>query len=266
MPRIRTIKPDFFSNEGMSTVSSEAQILAAGLLCMADDEGYFNANPGLVKAAVFPLRELTETFPGMFSELSGIGYVRFGTTKDGKRWGHIVKFCDHQKISHPSPSKIKDLEIAWEDSSNPLEASVKPPPSLRPERKGKERKGSKPRPSKTDVRFKEFVDVLDKYWKYKNPDIEFSFSQADGQQLNAFLSDHPGITVEKFKTCLHNRSKSEMVHTQAVHRWIGRTLEFFEGPLDQFWKRRDVKNASPPATKGRDAAAELDAQLGAKPQ
>ena len=39
MPRIRTIKPGFFSSEDLSTVSVEAHLFAAGLLCYADDDG-----------------------------------------------------------------------------------------------------------------------------------------------------------------------------------------------------------------------------------
>lgn len=161
MARIRTIKPDFFSNEGMSTVSPESQIMAAGLLCVADDEGYFNANPGLIKAAIFPLRELSMTIPQMFRELSGIGYVRFGSTNDGKRWGHIIKFCEHQRVSHPAASKIKDLGAIWEvsplppaSSSKAPEDSMKPPQPLRPEGKGKEGNGKEAPHAQNDQDFK----------------------------------------------------------------------------------------------------------------
>ncbi|SWD82810.1 primosomal protein I [Klebsiella pneumoniae] len=57
MARIRTIKPEFWTDEDMAEVSEPACLLAIGLLNYADDEGYFNANPKLIKAAVFPIRE-----------------------------------------------------------------------------------------------------------------------------------------------------------------------------------------------------------------
>ena len=57
MGRIRTVKPEFWTNEALSASSAETHLLAAALLNYADDEGYFNANPGLVKAACSPLRE-----------------------------------------------------------------------------------------------------------------------------------------------------------------------------------------------------------------
>ena len=51
MARIRTIKPEFWQDEDLATLSEPALILAAGLLNHADDEGYFRAHPGLIKAA-----------------------------------------------------------------------------------------------------------------------------------------------------------------------------------------------------------------------
>lgn len=118
MGRIRTIKPEFFTDEELSNVSESAHLLAAGLLCYADDEGYFNTNHGLIRAALFPLREPSNTIHGMLSELSGIGFVELGETQDGKRWGRVVKFSTHQRVNRPSPSKIKCLAIVWESSLN----------------------------------------------------------------------------------------------------------------------------------------------------
>lgn len=158
MARIRTIKPGFFANEGLATVSEPAQILAGGLLCYADDEGYFNANPLLVKAAVFPLREPTESIPLMLESLARIGYVRFAVGKDGRRYGHIVKFSEHQKVSHPITSKIKPLIAVWENSGNipedsgkNLENSVSDTGTLSPELNGIEKEFIPPTPQGGNV-------------------------------------------------------------------------------------------------------------------
>ena len=107
--RIRTVKPEFWSNEDLSRVSPEAALLAIGLLNYADDEGYFNANIGLIKASVFPLRECSVNVPGMLRELSTIDYIAILDGTDGRRYGHILKFLDHQRINKPTPSKIKGL-------------------------------------------------------------------------------------------------------------------------------------------------------------
>lgn len=118
MARIRTVKPEFWLDEEISEVSAESALLAIGLLNISDDEGFFRANPGLVRAAIFPLRELSITIPGMFQELSGIGYIRLFEGVDGKKYGEVVQFLKHQKISKPYPSKIKDLEAFLEHSGN----------------------------------------------------------------------------------------------------------------------------------------------------
>lgn len=145
MARIRTIKPEFWTDEDLAGVSEAALLLAAALLNYADDEGYFNANPGLIKAACFPLREPSVKLHVSLTELSNIRYLEIGTVIDGKRYGHIRKFLDHQRISHAKESKIKDLQISWEDVRNTCgiraEGSEHDPRSLGPEGKGMEGNG-----------------------------------------------------------------------------------------------------------------------------
>lgn len=116
MGRIRTIKPEFWTDEEIAGLSEAAQLLALALLNYADDEGYFNANPALIKASCFPLREPSVSLQGMLSELSMIGFAGIGKTSDGKSYGHIANFAKHQRINRPTPSKIKTLTIAWDDS------------------------------------------------------------------------------------------------------------------------------------------------------
>lgn len=118
MPRIRTIKPEFWSHEELSELPPEAHMLAAALLNYADDEGLFNANPKLVKAACSPLRDDSMSIQCALNELSRICYVRLGEGSDGKRYGKICKFKQHQVISRPSKSKIAEISITWDDSLN----------------------------------------------------------------------------------------------------------------------------------------------------
>lgn len=109
MARIRTVKPEFWRNMKLSSVSLEAHLLAVGLLNAADDEGYFNANPMLVKADVFPLRDLSVSIHGVLSELSRIGYIDLYDGFDGEVYGHIVNFTVHQKINRPTKSRIRTI-------------------------------------------------------------------------------------------------------------------------------------------------------------
>lgn len=121
MPRIRTLKPEFWSNEKLASLTFPARLLAIALLNYADDEGFFNANPRLVEAFAFPLDQGVK-IPVLLRELSGIGYVCFreasglndqngsGTTKT---LGFIPGFVGHQYVSKPKASALRPF---WEAS------------------------------------------------------------------------------------------------------------------------------------------------------
>ncbi|HEJ8055870.1 TPA: hypothetical protein SMI48_002201 [Serratia marcescens] len=111
MARIRTIKPEFWTDEDMAEVSEAACLLAIGLLNYADDEGYFNANPKLIKAAVFPIREPSVSIPVMLRELSNHGYLSMFYTSDNRQFGLIKNFAKHQVVNKPRPSKIKEMVL-----------------------------------------------------------------------------------------------------------------------------------------------------------
>lgn len=118
MARIRTIKPEFWRDEDLSSISAEAALLAIGLLNYADDEGYFSANIKLIECDVFPLRNLSSTVPVLLQELSGIGYIRLFDGSDNKQYGQVANFVKHQVISKPRPSKIKGLDAFRDNSGN----------------------------------------------------------------------------------------------------------------------------------------------------
>lgn len=109
MARIRSIKPEFWTDEDLSELPPETHMLAAALLNHADDEGYFKANPRLVQATCCPLREDSTSIRRSLDELSRVGYIRLYEGPDGKRYGLIRNFTRHQKIDRPSPSKISPM-------------------------------------------------------------------------------------------------------------------------------------------------------------
>ena len=133
MGRIRTIKPEFWRHEDLSV-----HMLAAALLNYADDEGYFNANPGLIKAECLPLREPSVSIHECLNMLCKIGFIRIGRSEDAKVYGHVISFLEHQRINRPTASKIRGLNINW-DGSHTTHAQLTEQSS--PERKGKEGKG-----------------------------------------------------------------------------------------------------------------------------
>src|SRR6188768_363625 len=54
MPRIRTIKPDFFLHEGLAEIPAMARLLFIGLWTQADREGLVEDRPKRIKASIFP--------------------------------------------------------------------------------------------------------------------------------------------------------------------------------------------------------------------
>jgi hypothetical protein len=140
--RIRTIKPSFWKHEELSALPEATHMLAAALLNYADDYGYFNANPKLIAAECCPLREPSVPIPESLRSLSGIGWLQLGAGSDGKRYGRILKFDEHQKVSHPAEPKISKITITWDTSGNTQENSGAAPERLRPEG-NKEEEGNK---------------------------------------------------------------------------------------------------------------------------
>lgn len=135
MSRIRTIKPEFWRHEDLSALPEATHMLAAALLNYADDEGYFNANPKLVQAECCPLREPSVSVHDSLTSLCEVGFIRISDGSDGKRYGHVVKFLDHQRINRPTPSKIKCLVLVQQSAVSTHTQLTEPSP---PEGKGRE--------------------------------------------------------------------------------------------------------------------------------
>jgi len=114
--RIRTIKPEFWTNEDIAKMDDFTKLLAIGLLNYADDEGYFNANPALIRAAIFPLRDESGTVTVAVQTLEKAGYLTLGKGTDGRSYGMIKNFKKHQVINKSKGSKIKELCAFTDDS------------------------------------------------------------------------------------------------------------------------------------------------------
>ncbi len=158
MARIRTIKPEFWKHEELCALPEATHMLAAQLLNYADDFGYFNANPRLIQAECSPLREPSVKIPESLRSLHAMGYIRLGTGPDGKQYGQVVNFSEHQRVSHPTASKIAALSISWSDIESIPESVGSPPETFVPEQgtgnreQGREQGTGTMSASPTDVR------------------------------------------------------------------------------------------------------------------
>lgn len=107
--RIRTIKPDFWQHPVMQRQSDATKLLAIGLLNMADDEGYFFADPKAVRNAIRPNDDDSRITTVSLQDLSKIGFIEMKEHPTHGMIGLIKSFTTHQVINKPKPSKIKHL-------------------------------------------------------------------------------------------------------------------------------------------------------------
>ena len=108
MPRIRTIKPEFWQHEELASTGEHARLLAIALLNYCDDEGYFLANVALVRSACFPFEDDSTNVRRSLDELSNIGYVQV-RRGGGKTIGKVLAFKEHQRIDRPQKSKLAGI-------------------------------------------------------------------------------------------------------------------------------------------------------------
>lgn len=116
--RIRSVKPEFWQSETISSVDAFSRLMAIALLNLSDDHGYFNATPAVVRGEVFPFEESLANVSRALAELSRVGYICIGTTSTGKRVGRVVNFKMHQKVDHPSRLTFDVDSIIWDEKTN----------------------------------------------------------------------------------------------------------------------------------------------------
>src|SRR5690606_21414127 len=108
MPRIRSIKPEFWEDHRLARdLTREQRLLYIGLWNLADDEGRFAAHPRRVLGALFPY---DEDIGPEFVEEALQALARTGRlvlySIDGERYAQLTKFASHQRINRPSKSRI----------------------------------------------------------------------------------------------------------------------------------------------------------------
>jgi hypothetical protein len=106
--RIRTIKPDFFTSDTVAELSLRARLTWIGLWTYCDDSGRCRDNVKLIKAAVWPLDDVSlSNIEKDLTDLLACGLV-YRYEVDSKGYLQITNWEEHQRISHPTESKIPD--------------------------------------------------------------------------------------------------------------------------------------------------------------
>lgn len=236
--RIRTIKPEFWQDEHLAACSPEARLLAIGLLNVADDEGYFNAHPALIRAAVFPFHDSMD-ITALLDELCAAGrsekapgYIELRRTGDGRCYGLIPHFREHQRINRPSPSRFAQT---W-DELPPLHGALSESSVNTHHGNGKERKGKDICTERTDsVRSalpSEPIDISFNYTKWE-------FENISADDIARFQMAYPAVDVERevlraAQWLRANPSKRKKQVRRFLTGWLSRQQE------------RGGHNATPP--------------------
>jgi len=133
MARIRTIKPEFWSDGAIIECSTNARLLFVGTWTFSDDAGNLDRSAKQLKAQVFPADNF-DCEP-LIQELIAHGLLVEYSSNE-KKYLHIQSFTKHQRVDRPGPARCPIF-----DESTIIPRTVVEPSSSLPPRKGREGKG-----------------------------------------------------------------------------------------------------------------------------
>jgi hypothetical protein len=117
MARIRTIKPEFWSDEKLSPMSAIDRLTFLGLISMADDYGRVQDNVKIIDAFVFPNSD--DTVRESLANLSRMNRIVRGKSSSGMPIIEIVNWGRHQKVDKPQPKlALPAISVSSDLSTN----------------------------------------------------------------------------------------------------------------------------------------------------
>lgn len=100
MPRIRTIKPEFWGDEKLAPCDALTRLVFLGLLSMSDDTGRVVDSIRAIDGFIFPMTD--DTAGPSLVVLQQIQRIARGQTESGQQIIQIVNWNKHQKIDKPN--------------------------------------------------------------------------------------------------------------------------------------------------------------------
>ena len=109
MARIRTIKPEFWTDGAIVECSTNARLLFIGSWNFSDDYGNLDRSAKQLKAQVFPADDI-DVEP-LIRELLNHGLL-VEYSSNGKTFIHIQNFIKHQRIDRPGPARCPSFDTS----------------------------------------------------------------------------------------------------------------------------------------------------------
>lgn len=153
MARIRTIKPEFWTDEKIVSLSPTARLLFIGLWNFCDDDGRMEFSPIRIKLQILPLdpTDLSAELGELRRDLVDVYQVA------GKQYLQVRNFAKHQKVDKRTRSK---LPAPPPNPTEPRRPPPSPPDGMEGNGREKEGKGNdapptpSPPPPTSDDEFK----------------------------------------------------------------------------------------------------------------
>lgn len=115
MARIRTIKPEFWTDSKIVQLPYEARLLFIGMWNFSDDEGYVASDPEQLRLQILPNDDVN--IDELIDLLWATGLIELASGGD-RDWIVVKNFTEHQKVSHPTKSVIAP-EVSGKKQSIP---------------------------------------------------------------------------------------------------------------------------------------------------
>jgi len=114
MARMRTIKPEFWTDDKVVELSLLGRLLFIGLWNFADDDGFIENSPKRIKRLIFPDQDIKVT-DGL-QELIDAGFLCVCDSDQGELL-KICQFSEHQRPQHPVKTKFTGIIQRNHDST-----------------------------------------------------------------------------------------------------------------------------------------------------
>jgi hypothetical protein len=152
MARIRTIKPEFFTDEDIAALPPLCRIAFQGLWCQADKAGRLEDRPARLKIQVLPYDDID-----MDDVLSALSERRFIVRYEhaGRRLIQVRTFGKHQCPNKKEPEST--IPAPFEHCADTIQADEGTC--------GRERKGTEGNGSPSPAADGEFEESFDRFWE-----------------------------------------------------------------------------------------------------